>query len=72
MEYVLSKRAIQNLMQSKPSLIVDGEALCDALHYMYFLAKHEISHTKFAHLHDLCVMIHSYTPMSSEKKECKL
>ena len=38
------------------SLTVDGEAFCDALKCLYWLAKHEILHTtNFNPLCDLCI-----------------
>ena len=56
------RRKIDDVMRSDYYLTVDGEAFCDALRCIYFLAKHEIPHTtNFVPLRSLCVQLGNTT-----------
>ena len=49
------KTKVAQLISSQDCLTVDGEAFCDTLKCLYWLAKHEIPHTtNFNPFHDLC------------------
>ena len=50
------KKTVTQLVSTQDCLTVDGEAFCDALKCLYWLAKHEIPHTtNFNPLCDLCI-----------------
>ncbi|XP_011409071.1 PREDICTED: zinc finger protein 862-like, partial [Amphimedon queenslandica] len=56
------RRKIDDLIHSEDCLTVDGEAFCDALRCIYFLAKNETPHTtNFVPLHSLCVQLGNTT-----------
>ena len=53
-----AKHTTDNIIRFGCCLTVDGEEFCDGLHYLYFLAKSEISPTTtFVPLLDLCVRL---------------
>ena len=56
------REGIKRSRKRKAALTVDGEAFCDALKCLYWLAKHEILHTtNFNPLCDLCIDLSNTT-----------
>ena len=53
------KKKVARLVSSQDCLTVDGEAFCDVLKCLYWLAKHEIPN--FSPLRDLCISLGNTT-----------
>ena len=65
-----SKQRVEDALQARDRVTVDGVAFCDMLRCLYWLGKQEIPHTtNFASLRSLCVLLGNSTlPRLKESK----